>query len=328
MRILVLQQPVPDLRIPPERDSRTGAWRPEWDVAQLDPADSAALDLALQLKSATPATEVIVLHVGPAEAEPWLREGLARGADRALRVWDGVAAEANAPGLATVVAAAAKALECDLVLAGVAGAAYGSGQLGVLAARALGWACVTQVAESADLGPTAAGRVDVGAAATATTAEPLRLTRALTAGWIGLVEVETPAVLTVVPSPAAQQREFDGPLPAALAALEAEIVVWDLARLGVPAADVRAADHSLRYGGLRTPRPRLRPVAAPDPALSAFERIQGLVRGVVRRREGRVVRAGEQSIAQEVFAALRDEGWLDHLRADRSGPGDVPIDGS
>ena len=170
----------------------------------------------------------------------------------------------------------------------------------------------------ADIGPT-----DEGGVASVYDSGPLRLTRALTAGWVGIVEVETPAVLTVVPSAAAQQREFDAPLSAAIAALEAEIAVWDLARLGVPAADVRAADSALRYGVLRTPRPRLRPVAAPDPALSAFERIQGLVRGAVRRREGRVVRAGEQSIAQEVFAALRDEGWLDHLRA-----GDTSTDAS
>lgn len=318
VRILVLQQPGPDLRIPPERDLRTGVWRPEWDVAQLDPADSAALDLALRLKAATPAAEVIVLHVGPTAADPWLREGLARGADRAVRVWDGVAAEADSPGLATVVAAAAGALECDLVLAGAAGAVYGSGQLGVLSARALGWACVTQVAGVADICPT-----DEGGVASSTAVGPLRLIRALTAGWVGIVEVQMPAVLTVVPSAAAQQREFDAPLSAAIAALEAEIAVWDLARLGVPAADVRAADSALRHGVLRTPRPRLRPVAAPDPALSAFERIQGLVRGAVRRREGRVVRAGEQSIAQEVFAALRDEGWLDHLRA-----GDTSTDAS
>lgn len=319
MRILVLQQPAPDLRIAPERDLRTGARCPEWDVVQLDPADSAALELGLRLRDATPESEVVVLHAGPAEVEPWLREGLARGADRAVRVWDGVVAEANPPGLAAVVAAAAGALSCDLVLAGAAGAAFGSGQLGVLVARALGWVCVTQIAGLADPDPTEEGTIAAPAVM-----GPLRLRRALAAGWVGLVEVETPAVLTVVPSPASQQAEFDAPLPAALAALKAEIAVWDLARLGVSTAEVRSADHALRYGDLRTPRPRLQPVTAPDPALSAFERIQGLVRGVVRRREGRVVRAGELSVAQEVFAALRDEGWLDHLRADRSAPESDP----
>ena len=354
MRILVLQQSAPDLRVPPERDLRTGRLRSEWDVTQLDPADSAALDLALRLKvrlsaaaeqsdagqpSATadqagrtpaPPTEVVLLHLGPAEAEPWLRDGLARGADRAVRVWDGEVAKAFAPGLAVVVAAAAAALACDLVLTGVAGSAYGSGQLGVLVARRLEYACVTQVAGLAeptaeDGGLSTVSRGEIGAGRTsglpATGPTTLRLARGLAAGYVELVEVDLPAVVTVLPG---ATEEFRAPLPAVLAAQEAAIAVWDLATLGVPSADVRAADHALRYGRLRTSRPRLRPLAAPDASLSAFERIQGLIQGAVRRREGRVVRAGDLSVAQEVFAALRDGGWLDHLRRPSDGPPTTP----
>jgi hypothetical protein len=211
--------------------------------------------------------------------------------------------------MAIVVAAAAATLACDLVVTGVAGSVYGSGQLGVLVARRLGYACVTQVAALAepDRPPS------------------LRLARGLVAGLVELVEADLPAVLTVLPG---TTTEFDASLPAVLAAQTAQIAVWDLATLGVPAADVRAADQALRYGRLRTPRPRLQPLAAPDPALSAFDRIHALIQGAVRRREGRVVRGGETSVAQEVFATLRDEGWLDHLRtppiADSATPPAVP----
>jgi hypothetical protein len=69
MRILVLQQPGPDTRVPPERDLRTGRISPEWQVTQLDPADAAALALALHLKSAArgtdPGAEVVALHQNP-----------------------------------------------------------------------------------------------------------------------------------------------------------------------------------------------------------------------------------------------------------------------
>jgi electron transfer flavoprotein alpha/beta subunit len=330
VRILVLQQPAPDLRVPPERDPRTGRVLPVWDVTQLDPADSAALDLALQVKDRRAGTashavgtdrldtEVVLLHLGPVEAEPWLRDGLARGADRAVRVWDGVVAGAGAPGMAVVVAAAAAALACDLVVTGVAGSVYGSGQLGVLLARRLGYACVTQVAALAEpaLGAFEApvpslGEIGTGPPRAADRLPSLLLARGLAAGLVELVEADLPAVLTVLPG---TTREFAAPLPAVLAAQAGQITVWDLATLGVPATDVRAADHALRYGRLRTPRPRLRPLAAPDPALSAFDRIHALIEGAVRRREGRVVRGGEVGVAQEVFATLRDEGWLDHLR--------------
>ncbi len=310
VRILVLQQISPDLRVSPERDLRTDRLRPEWDVTQLDPADCAALDVALRLKAgllseaeksdtAPSPAEVVLLHLGLAEAEPWLRDGLARGADRAVRVWDGALAEARAPGLAVVVAAAAATLACNLVLTGAFGSAYASGQLGVLVARRLGYACVTQVRGLADLGA-------------AIHSQNLYLVRRLAAGYVELVEAELPAVVTVLPGEVA---EFEAPLSALLAAQQAEIIVWDLATLGVPALDVMSADYPLRHGRLRTPRPRMRPLAAPDSELSAFERIQGLVNGAVHRREGRVVRPSERTVAWEVFATLRDEGWLDHLHA-------------
>ena len=327
MRILVLQQSGPDLRVAPERDLRTGRLLPEWGVTQVDPADSAALDLALQVKTRLSGAEIVLLHLGPEEAEAWLRDGLARGADRAVRVWDGTVPTAGAPGMAVVAAAAAKTLACDLVLTGAAGSAYGSGQLGVLAARLLGYACVAQVVgldgpAAEDGGPSMASVGDIGGGPAtghpSTGPSTLRLARGLAAGYVERAEVDLPAVWTVLPG---APKEFRAPLPAVLAAEEAEITVWELATLGVPAEDVRAADHGLRHGSLRTPRPRLRPLAAPDPSLSAFDRIQALVQGAVRRREGRVVRAGELSVAQEVFAMLRDEGWLDHLRPPSAGPG-------
>jgi hypothetical protein len=106
-----------------------------------------------------------------------------------------------------------------------------------------------------------------------------------------------------------------------LAAQRAEIPVWDLADLGVPLDRVRRADRALRFGRTRAVRPRLRPLAAPDPALPAFERVLELVQGSVQRREGRVVQKATGEIVEEVFSTLRDEGWLDHLRRGGEGAG-------
>ncbi len=112
------------------------------------------------------------------------------------------------------------------------------------------------------------------------------------------------------------------PQPSARARLRAqsrEIPVWDLADLGVPLAQVRHAGEALRAGPARPARPRQRAIAAPDSSLPAFDRILKLVEGSVKRREGRVVRQTDEQTVEQIFEALRTEGWLDHLRPGAAG---------
>jgi hypothetical protein len=98
-----------------------------------------------------------------------------------------------------------------------------------------------------------------------------------------------------------------------LRAQERDISVWDLADLGVPWESVREADRPLVWGRLRSPHPRLHHLEAPEPFIPAFERIEQLVRGAVRRREGTVVRGPAEDVTEAVFRFVLDEGWLDHL---------------
>lgn len=300
MKVLVFLEIGADVRIPPARDPRSGRVREEWLVRELDPASARALDLALTLKAAQPGTNVAVIHLGPAADEPWLRQALARGCDRALRVWDGEVAGSDAAGKAVVLAAAAQAADFHLILTGAAGVLDASGQLGVLLAAHLGVPTVTQIVD-------ATIREDGGTA---------ELTRGLDRGFRERVEVKLPVVATVVAAPAGDDSAPpDIPASALLAAQSAEIPVWNLADLGVPLDRVRCADQTLRFGRPRSIRPRLRPIAAPDTALPAFDRILKLVQGSVQRREGRVVQKPAEEIVEEVFRTLKDEGWLDHLRS-------------
>ena len=147
MKVLVFLEVGADVRIPPERDPRSGRVREEWLVREIDPASARALDLALALKAARAgAREVTVIHLGPAQARalaapgarPRLRPG---GARLGRRRRPGPAP----PGKAVVLAAAAQAAGFDLVLTGAAGVIDASGQLGVLLAAHLGVPCVTQV---------------------------------------------------------------------------------------------------------------------------------------------------------------------------------------
>ena len=308
MKAVVLLGLGADVRIPPQRDPRSGRVREEWLVREIDPGSARALELALQLTATRPGVEVTALHLGPPETEPWLRRALARGAGRAVRIWDDEAAGLHAAAKAVVLAAAVEAAGFDLVLTGAAGVIDAGGQLGVLLAAHLGVPCVTQVAEFA--GPSTS---QVGLS--------VQMTRALERGFRERVEVVLPAVVTVSALEAAEDASAcrDVPAAALLAAQAAEITVWELSDLGVPRERVRRAEQVLRYGWPRIPDPRLRPLAAPDPALPAFDRILKLIAGSVQRREGRVVKKPADEVVEEIFRALRDEGWLDHLRAGRDG---------
>jgi hypothetical protein len=48
--------------------------------------------------------------------------------------------------------------------------------------------------------------------------------------------------------------------------------------------------------------------------LPAFERIKKLLEGNMQRRGGKVIQTDEDSVVEELFQTLLDEGWLDHLR--------------
>jgi len=326
MRILVLLGLGADVRIAPERDPRSGRVREEWLVHEIDPAAERALDLALRLKTTHAGTQVTVMHLGPAAAEPWLRCALARGADRAVRVWDDEAIGVHVNAKAVILAAAVQAAGADLVLAGAAGAVDAAGQLGVLLAASLDLPCVTEVVDArlaarpaTGAAPKPAGRAaaagpaagQIGAAAA-----DLEMTRGLDRGFSERVLVALPAVATVRANGPAGASSA-GPVVIARALLDAqtgEIAVWDLADLGVPMEAVRRAERLLQYGRPRPQRPRVRPIAAPDPTLPAFDRILKLIEGNVQRREGRVVRAAPDAVADEILQVLRDEGWLGHLR--------------
>ncbi len=299
----MLLESADDVRIPPRRDRRSGRLRAEWQVRRLDPAGARALDVALALKAGRPGTEAVAVLLGPEDDDIFLREALARGCDEAVRIWDEGCLHVHAPGKALILAAAARVLRCELVLAGAASAASAAAQVGVLVAAHLDVPCVTQAAHL-DMPPAAGG----AGGDEEETAAGVRATRALAGGFREVVEVSLPAAVTFV---SADPDFSAAPLPAVLAAHSRQLPVWDLAELGVPREEVLRAEGSLRYGRLRTPRPAVRRVSAPEPAAPAFERIAEIVRGTVRRRDGKVSSGRAEELADELFRALRDGGWLD-----------------
>lgn len=87
----------------------------KWEI---NPYDEFALEEAIRLKAAKVATEIIIFTLGDAGSEQRIRDGLARGADRAVRMDDPAFAGSDALGKARILAAALKAEGVSLVLTG------------------------------------------------------------------------------------------------------------------------------------------------------------------------------------------------------------------
>jgi electron transfer flavoprotein beta subunit len=158
-------------------DAKT--WIRDQDASfELNEPDAYALEEALRLKEKH-GGEVIVCSAGPARATQVIREALARGADRAVHVESDALATADAPVVASALAAAIKDEHVDLVLTGLQSDDQGFGQVGVVLATLLGMPHATIIME-----------VQAGEGG-------LRVKRELEGGWFQWVSLPMPALLTI-----------------------------------------------------------------------------------------------------------------------------------
>jgi len=144
--------------------------------------DDYAVEAAVRIAEDRDDVEVVAVTIGPERSEETIRMALAKGADRAIRVWDDALAEADLldpTTTARILAAVAEEEDPDLVLSGVQAADDAFGATGVALADLLdmGWAAVVNDLELA------AGEASVR--------------RELEGGVEELTTVSLPAVLTI-----------------------------------------------------------------------------------------------------------------------------------
>ena len=116
MKIIVCIKQVPnttEIKIDPV----TNTLKRDGVPSIINPDDKAAIEAALQLKEQCGAT-VTVLTMGPPQAEKALREALAMGADEAFLLTDRAFGGSDTLATSTIIAAAVKKLQPDLVLCG------------------------------------------------------------------------------------------------------------------------------------------------------------------------------------------------------------------
>jgi electron transfer flavoprotein beta subunit len=146
--------------------------------------DDYAVEEAVQFSEEHDDVEVVTVTIGPERVEETVRQALAKGADRAIRVWDDALADADVldpETKARLLAAAAREEEPDMILSGVQTGDYSFGATGIALAERLDmeWAAVVNQMNASP---------DDGVAS---------VHRELEGGVEELTDVELPAVFTI-----------------------------------------------------------------------------------------------------------------------------------
>ncbi|MFC7228167.1 electron transfer flavoprotein subunit beta/FixA family protein [Salinirubellus salinus] len=228
--------------------------------------DDYAIEAAVQISESADDVEVVTATIGPERSEETIRMALAKGADRALRVWDDdleAAEYLDVNTKADLLAAVVEEEDPDLVLTGVQSADDSYGGTGVALAERIGfeWAAVVN---NLDLD------ADAGVAS---------VRRELEGGVEELTDVELPAVLTI-------QTGINEPRYASLRGIrQAQRKPLDVQSLGDLGLDASALETPIERTSMYEPESESDATiwegSAEDTAgeLAAFLREKGVVEG-------------------------------------------------
>lgn len=184
--------------------------------------DDFSLEEAMKIKESSDSpVEVVVVSVGPDRVDESLRKCLAKGADRAIRVWDDTMEGSDSITVGRILAAVAKKEDAGMVFAGVQSSDDANASTGISTAAHLDWPHAAVVA-GLTYSPGSAKAV---------------LSRELEGGLQQNVEIACPSVLTI-------QLGINKPRYASLRGIKQAaakpIESLALSDLGLTAADVGA----------------------------------------------------------------------------------------
>jgi electron transfer flavoprotein beta subunit len=208
---------------------------PDFLIRDLNEWDDFSLEEAVKIKEASAEpVDVVAVCVGPQEADEALRKCLAKGADRAVRIWDDAIEGSDPIAIARVLAAAAKRESPDMVFAGVQSSDQAFASTGIATAAFLDW---PHAAVVSSLTYTPGAKTAV-------------FRRELEGGVLHEVQIQCPAVLTI-------QLGINTPRYASLRSIKQAaakpIDVLSLADLGLDAADVGEAGSASRVRRMYVP---------------------------------------------------------------------------
>ncbi len=189
-------------------------------LRDLNEWDDFSLEEAVKIKEASPTpVEVVVVSVGADEVDESLRKCLAKGADRAVRVWDAAVEGSDSIAIARVIAAVARREAPDMLFAGVQSSDQSFASTGIATAALLDWPHAA-VVSNLSYAPGAKSAV---------------FRRELEGGLLHEVEIQCPSVVTI-------QLGINTPRYASLRSIKQAaakpIEVLSLSDVGLGSADV------------------------------------------------------------------------------------------
>jgi electron transfer flavoprotein beta subunit len=255
---------------------------------KLNPNDIAALSLALDMKNASKDIEITIISIGPERIESYLRNCLASGADRAVRVWDEGFGSLSPYRKARLLTGSVKLLGADIVLTGSRSLDTSNGQVGPLMAGWLDWPCVSEV---------------VGFELNAEH-NSITLIKDLGRGEREKLSCHLPVVITIK-----GQRTL--PYASLGRLIESKYAGITL----ISSADLPLSPEELEnvpagVAGLVFPRSSPRKVPPLDSSLPAFERILQLLAGGIAKRRGLMLQGSSKELVEQLFELLKKEGVL------------------
>jgi electron transfer flavoprotein beta subunit len=255
---------------------------------RLNPNDVMALAEALKLKEKNPGSEIILISIGPERVEAYLREGLASGADKAIRIWQDEF-EYLSPYLKSRLLTAAVSLAgADLVLTGAKSLDHASGLTGPLIAAWLNIPCVCE---------TIGLQLDFKL-------QTVTATRNAKKGVREKVLAALPVGLAVAGS---REKLPYVSLESMLVSQEAKIDCLKGADLGISMEELKREPTQII--GLSFPQPR--PKSPPfDSSLPAFYRILALLQGGISKRLGEMIQGQSNELADRIYDILLKEGFI------------------
>jgi electron transfer flavoprotein beta subunit len=197
--------------------------------------DDFSLEEAMKIKEASETeVEVVVVSIGPDRVDESLRKCLAKGADRAIRIWDDSIEGSDTIVVGKILAAVAKKEAPDMLFAGVQSSDQAYAATGIATAAYLDW---PHAAVVADLQYTVGSNSAV-------------IRRELEGGLLQEVAINCPAVLTI-------QLGINKPRYASLRGIKQAaakpIETMALADIGLTSADAGEANSMSRVRKMYIP---------------------------------------------------------------------------
>ena len=143
----------------------------------MNPFDEIAVEEAIRLKEKGEASEIVVVSIGPKQAQETLRTALAMGADRAILVVTDTDADIEPLAVAKLLKAVVEAEQADLVIAGKQAIDNDMNATGQMLAALLGWSQATY-----------ASKIELGEGRLSVTRE--------VDGGLQVIETALPAIVT------------------------------------------------------------------------------------------------------------------------------------